>query len=60
MNLRGKTFQKVDIIVTEWMASKALVLLRMSIGIVFFWFGFLKFFDGMSPAEGIATRTIDV
>jgi uncharacterized membrane protein YphA (DoxX/SURF4 family) len=60
MNLRGKTFQRVDIIVTGWMASKALILLRMSIGIVFFWFGFLKFFDGMSPAEGIATRTIDV
>ncbi len=40
------------------MADNGLFLLRLSIGIIFFWFGFLKFFDGLSPAEGIALKTI--
>ncbi len=58
MNLRGDTFNRIDIGITRWMASKGLLLLRLSIGIVFFWFGFLKFFEGLSPAEELATRTI--
>ncbi|HEX8269564.1 MAG TPA: DoxX family membrane protein [Flavobacterium sp.] len=33
-------------------------ILRISVGIVFFWFGFLKFFGSTSPAEEIASRTI--
>ncbi len=33
-------------------------ILRISVGIVFFWFGVLKFFDDSSPAEEIATRTV--
>lgn len=58
MNLRGKTFHTIDIAVTRWMSAKGLVLLRLSIGIVFFWFGFLKYFEGLSPAEDIAVRTV--
>jgi uncharacterized membrane protein YkgB len=42
------------------MASNGIVLLRISMGIIFFWFGFLKFFEGLSPAESLATRTIDI
>jgi uncharacterized membrane protein YkgB len=34
------------------------VLLRISVGIVFFWFGVLKFFPALSPAEDLAGRTI--
>ncbi len=60
MNLRGRTFTKIDIAVTKWMAKNGLFLLRLSIGIVFFWFGILKYFEGLSPAEGLAVRTIDV
>lgn len=59
MNLRGQTFEKVDKKVTQWMKNNGLTLLRLSIGIIFFWFGFLKYFEGLSPAEGIATKTID-
>jgi len=33
-------------------------LLRISIGIVYIWFGALKFFPDMSPAESIARDTI--
>lgn len=35
-------------------------LLRLAIGINYFWFGTLKFFSGMSPAEGLATDTIRI
>ncbi len=34
-------------------------LLRISLGLVFLVFGALKFVPGLSPAEGIATRTVD-
>lgn len=60
MNLRGRTFEKVDKKVTRWMKAHGLNLLRLSIGIIFFWFGFLKYFEGLSPAEDIAIKTIDV
>ena len=33
-------------------------ILRVSIGIIYFWFGVLKFFFGFSPAEQIAGQTI--
>jgi len=58
MNFKGKNFHKIDTAITRWMSAKGLVILRLSIGIVFFWFGILKFFDGLSPAEDIAVRTI--
>jgi hypothetical protein len=34
--------------------------LRISVGIVFFWFGFLKYFPGLSPATDLAITTIDM
>lgn len=60
MKLRGKTFNKTDIAITEWMSKNGLIFLRISIGIIFFWFGILKFFEGFSPAEGLAIKTIDI
>ena len=39
---------------------KASRLMQISIGISFFWFGMLKFFSGMSPAEQLAIMTMDV
>lgn len=35
-------------------------LLRWAIGINYFWFGALKFFNGLSPAETLAKDTIRV
>jgi uncharacterized membrane protein YkgB len=46
--------------ISRWMARNGLIFLRISIGLIFFWFGILKFFEGLSPAEGIAFKTIDV
>jgi len=34
-------------------------LISISIGIVYLWFGLLKFFPSMSPAEELAINTID-
>ncbi|QPC82402.1 DoxX family membrane protein [Phototrophicus methaneseepsis] len=52
-------FNTADKTVTRWMARYAVLILRISVGIVFFWFGFIKFFPGLSPAEEIAGRTIE-
>ena len=60
MNLRGNTFNRVDQRITGWMADHGLFLLRMSIALIFIWFGALKFIPGASPAESLAYRTIDV
>jgi uncharacterized membrane protein YphA (DoxX/SURF4 family) len=53
-------FDYIDLRVTNWMARFGVTLLRVSLGVVFFWFGVLKFFPGLSPAQDLATRTIDL
>src|SRR3989339_1089205 len=40
--------------------ERAIVFLRVSLGICFLWFGMLKFFSGMSPAEQLAIMTMDI
>jgi uncharacterized membrane protein YphA (DoxX/SURF4 family) len=40
-------------------ARHGLRLLRIALGLILFWFGVLKFVAGLSPAEALATRTID-
>jgi len=40
------------------MARNSIALLRIGLGIIFLWFGLLKFFPGLSPAQDLATRTI--
>jgi len=57
---RGKAFNKIDPIIVTWMQRHGLLLLRISTGIVFVWFGFLKFFPGLSPAQELAVKTIDM
>lgn len=51
---------RADVQITRWMARYGVVLLRVSLGLVFFWFGVLKFFPGLSPAQDLATRTINL
>ena len=54
----------IDFVITtettmvEWKARNGLDILRVSLGIIFIWFGFLKFFHGLSSAELIAGKTI--
>lgn len=57
---RGKAFNKTDVAITRWMSENGLIFLRVSIGIIFLWFGMLKFFSGASPAEVLAIKTINI
>jgi uncharacterized membrane protein YkgB len=54
-----KIFSAADTIITRWMAKYGITFLRYSIGLIFIWFGGLKFFPGLSPAEQLAVSTID-
>jgi len=54
----GKFFSGLDKNLTEWMANYGLLILRISLGIVFLWFGILKFFKGLSPAEDLVRNTV--
>jgi len=50
----------VDVRITRWMARYGVVTLRVALGLVFLWFGALKFFANLSPAQTLAVKTIDV
>lgn len=52
-------FDRIDRRITGWMAGYGVLLLRIALGVVFFWFGALKLIPGLSPAEDLAGRTID-
>jgi uncharacterized membrane protein YphA (DoxX/SURF4 family) len=52
-------YRRTDERLTRWMARHGVALLRMSLGGVFLWFGVLKFFPGLSPAEALAANTIE-
>lgn len=60
MELKNALFAKTDIKLTQWMARNGILFLRLSVGIIFLWYGFLKFFPDVSSAESIATRTIEM
>ena len=55
----NRRFDLIDARITGWMARWGLPLLRISLGIVYLWFGVLKFFPGLSPAADLATGTIE-
>jgi uncharacterized membrane protein YkgB len=55
--LRG-VFDRIDLRVTELMARNGIMLLRISIGVVFLWFGALKLVPGLSPAEEMIRATL--
>ena len=52
-------FNRADEKITAFMSKYGIFLLRISLGIVFLWFGVLKFIPGLSPAQEIATITIE-
>lgn len=58
-NSRRAHWTNADAYATNWMAKHGLGLLRVSLGLVFLWFGALKLFPGLSPAQDLAGRTIE-
>jgi uncharacterized membrane protein YphA (DoxX/SURF4 family) len=55
-----QSFDSIDKKITHWMAIYGIKFLRYSIGFIFVWFGALKFFPDLSPAQELATSTIDL
>jgi uncharacterized membrane protein YkgB len=53
-----QTYDSVDRGITDVLARIGVPAVRIALGIVFFWFGILKLFPGLSPAEDLAARTI--
>jgi uncharacterized membrane protein YphA (DoxX/SURF4 family) len=55
-----KDFNRLDKSITAWMAENGVKLLRISLGLIFLWFGVLKFIPDASPAQSLATRTVEI
>jgi uncharacterized membrane protein YkgB len=50
-------YNQMDVKIAAWMQLNSNRLLRFSMGIIFIWFGALKF-AGISPANELVTRTV--
>lgn len=48
----------IDARITAWMARRGVTITRVALGVVFLWFGAIKFVPDWSPASDLATRTI--
>lgn len=53
-----RRFDALDRAVTSLMARYGVTFLRISMGVVFFWFGALKLVPGLSPAETLIRESI--
>lgn len=49
-----------DAALHRWLVAHSLTMLRISLGVIFLGFGLLKYFPGVSPAQGLVERTTDV
>ncbi len=54
---QGMTF--LDRLPNWWMAHYAPSVLRIGLGVIFLWFGALKFWPGLSPADALVRATFD-
>ncbi|MGH8016520.1 MAG: hypothetical protein ACREBV_10030, partial [Candidatus Zixiibacteriota bacterium] len=52
-----KLFERIDPKIAGWMDRQGLLLLRISLAIIFIWFGGLKIV-GISPADDLVSRTV--
>jgi putative oxidoreductase len=53
-------YQDAEVRAADWLARHSISLLRISLGLVFLGFGVLKFVPGLSPAEPLAAKTLDI
>lgn len=51
-------FELADVRITRWMAVHGIRLLRVTLGVVFLWFGALKLVPGLSPAEDLVRNVV--
>ena len=50
--------ETLEAAIHRWLVAYSIAALRVSLGAVFLGFGFLKFFPGVSPAQGLAEATM--
>lgn len=48
----------IDIKIDRFLRRYSLQFLRISVAVVYFWFGFIKFFPGWSPGEVLVGKTM--
>ena len=48
----------IQIKVATWAQRHGVMVARLALGIIFIWFGVLKYFPGLSPAEEVVKNTI--
>ena len=53
-----KPLDALDDRLARWMRRHGVRLLRYAVGVVFVWFGALKLFPGLSPAEGLVRDVV--
>ncbi|MEN9936444.1 MAG: hypothetical protein RLZZ387_3023 [Chloroflexota bacterium] len=51
-------FNRIDPTITAVLARNGISLLRVSVGVIFLWFGALKLVPGLSPAEDLIRTAI--
>jgi uncharacterized membrane protein YkgB len=56
--LTGTRFDRLDQLITRWMARYGLIIMWIGLGIIFLWCGALKLVPGLSPAEELVRNTI--
>lgn len=54
-----RRLDRLDAAVTELLARIGIPVLRIGLGVIFLWFGALKFVPGASPADDLAARTVE-
>jgi uncharacterized membrane protein YkgB len=54
----NRYLNEFDKFISSWMARHGLTFLRIGLGLIFVWFGVLKFFPGLSPAEELVRNTV--
>lgn len=60
MEFLSKPFKKIDSAIIARMAAYGITYLRVSLSLIFIWFGALKFFPDLSPTLGLIERTTEI
>lgn len=58
-NVLMRAFRAFDDRLVAFVSRHGLLCVRIGLGVVYFWFGILKYFPGISPAEVLAAKTVE-
>lgn len=60
MKVLSRSLDKIDLQITQWMDHHCRTFLRLSLSLIFIWFGALKYFPGLSPTIGLIEKTTEL